>query len=80
MIENWEDEKLTRMINEEALRVEEAGGAGFKLCFLCRSSQHLACNCGMRRKNLSSAMGMSRVERSLAHCFAIFPCCLGCEI
>ena len=50
MVENWEDEKLTRMINEESLSVEEVRGPGVKLCFICRGP-HLArfCGCGHRR-------------------------------
>ena len=36
MVENWEDDKLTKIINEESAVVEEAGGPGVKLCFVCR--------------------------------------------
>merc|ERR1712155_266079 len=31
MVENWEDDKLTKIINEESAMVEEAGGPGVKL-------------------------------------------------
>ena len=56
MVENWEDDKLTKMINEESAMVEEAGGPGVKLCFVCRGP-HLARVCPQRLKNVSSAMG-----------------------
>ena len=56
LVENWEDEKLTRMINEESLSVEEAGGPGLKLCFICRGP-HLARSCGSRLRNVTGAMG-----------------------
>ena len=56
VVENWEDEKLTKMINEESAMVEEAGGPGVKLCFVCRGP-HLARVCPQRLKNVSSAMG-----------------------
>ena len=56
VVEKWEDEQLTKMINEESAMVEEAGGPGVKLCFVCRGP-HLARVCPQRLKNVSSAMG-----------------------
>ena len=48
------------MINEESLSVEEAGGPGVKLCFICRGP-HLARFCGSRLKNVTGAMGRTGV-------------------
>ena len=56
LVENWEDEKLTKIINEESTSVEEAGGPGVKLCFVCRGP-HLARACPQRLRNVSGAMG-----------------------
>ena len=56
LVENWEDEKLTKIINEESTSVEEAGGPGVKLCFVCRGP-HLARVCPQRLRNVSGAMG-----------------------
>ena len=56
VVEKWEDEQLTKMINEESAMVEEAGGPGVKLCFICRGP-HLVRSCPQRMKNVSSAMG-----------------------
>ena len=56
VVEKWEDEQLTKMINEESAMVEEAGGPGVKLCFICRGP-HLVRSCPQRLKNVSSAMG-----------------------
>ena len=56
LVENWEDDKLTRIINEESTSVEEAGGPGVKLCFVCRGP-HLARACPQRLRNVAGAMG-----------------------
>ena len=56
LVENWEDEKLTKIINEESISVEEAGGPGVKLCFVCRGP-HLARSCPSRLRNVAGAMG-----------------------
>merc|ERR1712173_1168 len=56
VVEKWEDEQLTKMINEESAMVEEAGGPGVKLCFVCRGP-HLARVCPQRLRNVSGAMG-----------------------
>ena len=56
LVENWEDDKLTKIINEESASVEEAGGPGVKLCFVCRGP-HLARVCPQRLRNVSGAMG-----------------------
>ena len=55
LVENWEDDKLTKIINEESASVEEAGGPGVKLCFVCRGP-HLARVCPQRLRNVSGAM------------------------
>ena len=53
-VQEWENERFTQFV--DAQMIAEAGGAGSKLCFLCRCPFHLARNCGMRMKNLSQAM------------------------
>ena len=53
VVEVMEDPRFTQLVEEDYQEVAETGT---KLCFLCRSPQHLARNCGMRLRNLSSAM------------------------
>ena len=53
VVEVMEDPRFTQLVEEDYQEVAETGT---KLCFLCRSPRHLARNCGMRMRNLSSAM------------------------
>ena len=52
--EALEDPRFTELVDQDFYTV---GEAETKLCFLCKSPQHLARQCQMRMKNLSSAMG-----------------------
>ena len=53
VVEVMEDPRFTQLVEEDYQEVAETGT---KLCFLCRSPHHLARSCGMRMRNLSSAM------------------------
>ena len=52
--EALEDPRFTELVEHDFHTVGEAEG---KLCFICKSSRHLARQCQMRMRNLSSAMG-----------------------
>ena len=52
--EALEDPRFTQLVLDDFNSVEETEA---KLCFLCKSPNHLARSCGMRMRNLSSAMG-----------------------
>ena len=52
--EALEDPRFTQLVDHDFHTV---GEAETKLCFLCKSPRHLARQCQMRMRNLSSAMG-----------------------
>ena len=52
--EALEDPRFTELVEQDFHTVGEAEG---KLCFICKSPRHLARQCQMRMRNLSSAMG-----------------------
>ena len=52
--EALEDERFTQLVMDDYHSINEAEN---KRCFLCHSPHHLARSCGMRMRNLSSAMG-----------------------
>ena len=52
--EALKDPRFTQLVEQDFHTVGEAEN---KLCFLCKSPSHLARQCQMRMRNLSSAMG-----------------------